>query len=1289
MTTIGDHDRAEQRDRLLYELPTNVVVAAGAGTGKTHRLAGLYLHLVAGLTDVPRRDGSPGPLAPEEIVATTFTREAAAEMRSRIEARLRRLCTTPLDELASQAGDAASWADELRRTCRRRRVSAPSREVFRRVLEALPRSTITTFHAWAGELVRSYPIEARVPPGFVLLEPEDSDALLARAMRDVLDRWLGDPNLADEAGPLTRAEAARRLLHSGVDLLEANVRSAILRLAEEGVDAPRLPIADSAPEAERAVRRRRALIDALGRLPEMRAPESRARRDGAARSDLPSWVAEAREHALAWERSADARAAEAFGVAVKRISEAVGRSSEAKDLLDEVLLRRNRTIAESAVSLLVEPERTRDAGALALATRVFLSEVQTAVAAAKRRARALDFGDVLRRARDLLAQDPEVQASVSSEIRALLVDEFQDTNALQRDLVYLVRQRADAIARRRPGAIPEASTLASTGLFLVGDRKQSIYAFRGADVAVFQRIALDLAGDDARALLGDAPLGAAPDGPSAGRVVTLDENRRSVDEVLAFVNALAAVDMRGHEQLSAVEQVVFQPALEDLRPVRHSGRADGAPVARVIVPTIVPPARGEAASEASADLLSALAIAGEVRALLADPARAELEGPLRRRDIAILLRTYAPLASLEFAFALHGVEYAVAAGRGLFATGEAADLEALARLLLDRRDRHALLSVLRGPFVALSDRALLGLCGPRGLELQGVPAGLGEGEAVRLQALLGVLDESRTQGPRLGAAATLRRAIEALGYEETLAMLPSGEARLRDLRRLLEHADRFPTGLASFTGWLTRGRQGELDEARGAVFDDEHDAVRILTVHASKGLEFRVVFATQVDHVGPRSVPGPLLVARGVDGLAIATKVSTAGQRDFGLGGRGLHDRALAADRAERQRLTYVALTRARDVLYAIARPSTREPDAASAAHSIARVLAERPSLAVRKELRPLLDPPPEVARVGEPLPPTRAFGEGELEGRATGSTVVTTALAEFAFCARRFRLLHVVGLPEHAPRARPLASVVDASELLVSPEPDGPETQEPELEVMPEQSSESEPPLPVGPLPSDPRAQGVLAHLALERVSYASAVGEGAVEYAESFLRAQGYDPADPVGAKVVARIVRFLRSPYARSLAEPRVRLERERPFVVELPSGVALRGTIDLVTVRPLADRTRIEVVDYKSGTGGPAAVRHYELQLRAYAAACVRGAIGGLPPGPIEVVAGIVFLGGGSGEPIWLDDRLGLDSPTNVAHIDQVARRLLDARARGQWPGIDRPACLSVRCGFFPLCHPERS
>jgi len=1224
-------------DRLLYELPTNVVVAAGAGTGKTHRLAGLYIHLIAGLTDVPHRSGALGPLLPEAIVATTFTREAAAEMRSRIEDRLRALASSSLDALVERDGGEKAWADELRQTCARRSVPHPPRALFARAVEALPRGAITTFHAWAGELVRAYPIEARVPPGFALLEPEDADALIATATQTVANTWLDDGS---------KSVPMRRLLHSGIALLEKNVRSALMRAAEEGVDLGALLLADGDADIASARNERSGLLRTLARAIEL-APRK-------PRVDPAALLADARSHALSWEREPTAATADAFGVAVKAIFDATPRNSEARAALAESVQRDNGSVYDNAVALLTAPERTSRARELAAHTRSFLADVAASVANQKRRMRALDFGDVLRRARDLLLENPEVQASVVNEVRALLVDEFQDTNALQRDLVYLARQRPEAVAERAPGAPPDPSTLSSTGLFLVGDRKQSIYAFRGADVAVFQQIALEIAGDEARTLLGVETTARSP---QTGRVVSLDVNRRSVDTILAFVNALAAVDMRGHSALAPVEQVVFHPELESLRAVR-SAEGDGP---RVIVPMIDAPQN----NSASPDLLAALAVAGEIRALLAERPQ------LRKRDIAILIRTYAPLSSLEFALALHGIEYAVAAGRGLFATTEAGDVEALARLLLDPRDRHALLAVLRGPLVALTDRALLALARSDGLSLPRdatEASSLDDGERARLGALLEVLEETRRHGARLGAATTLRRALDALGYEQTLALLPSGEARIRDVRRLLEHAERFNTGLAAYADWLRRGREGELDEARGAVFDDEHDAVRILTIHGSKGLEFPVVFALQIDHAGPKSIQGPLLVARGATGLALATRAEVAGTNGLGVGGRALHERALAADRAERQRLSYVALTRARDLLYLVARPGTRI-DEHSVARSIGTVLENDPELALQKVLPVVLEPAAPERPSTLSIEPPR-FGEGPFVVREAGSVVVTTALAEFATCARRFRLLQVVGLPEHAPRARPLGV---ASEVEVD-------------ELVEEQAPDDEAALPVGPLPTDPRAQGVLAHAALERAPIATATGEGAAAYADAFLRAEGYDPATEVGGRVAARIVRFLRSSYAASLTHPhaRVRIERERPFVVSLPSGVGLRGTMDLVVVRTLPDRTRIEVVDYKSGAGGANDVERYELQLRAYAAACARGAVGEIN-GPIEIVAGIAFLGSASGEPHWLRGDVG--HPSSIARIDAVARRLLEARARGEWPGIEPPGCVTIRCGFYPFCHPE--
>ncbi|MGZ5966343.1 MAG: UvrD-helicase domain-containing protein [Polyangiales bacterium] len=1209
----------DERDRLLYELPTNVVVAAGAGTGKTHRLSGLFIHLVAGLTEL-----ASGPIAPEAIVATTFTREAASEMRARIEDRLRLLAMHPLDELLAMPASSA-WASELASTCARRGVGAPDRSVFRRALEALPRATISTFHSWAGEIVRAHPIEAGVPPGFALLEPEEAEAIVARATDRVASAWI-------EHSEPGRRVAIRQLLSSGIEPLTTAVQSALARAAEEGVDPPSLLLADTEAHVAKARARRHELLADVARgLP----PRSAARQP----------LERAQAVALSLDRGEPRF--EEFADALEALRKSVMREVEIRDRFDAMLSRKSGTIRERVAPFANEPERTAAAHLLERETRTLLSEIAGHVAAEKRRLRAIDFGDVLRRARDLLLHHPEVQAEIGGEITALLVDEFQDTNALQRDLVYLVRQSPEAIARREPGIHPEPSSLRRTGLFLVGDRKQSIYSFRGADVGVFQQIALDLAGDDARALLGLAP----SDGPRVqglGRVVSLDENRRSVDGVLRFVNALAEIDMRGHPSLGAVEQVVFRAELEALRAVRPEGDA----FPRVIVPTIEAPEQ-----EVSGDLVAAMAIAGELRTLL------ENEPDVRPRDIAILIRTYAALPALEFALSLHGLEHAVSAGRGLFATAEAGDLDAFVRLAIDRLDRHAVLAVLRGPWVSLSDGALLALARTHGIALPADASaldGLDEGERRRLGRLLSVLEDLDRHGARLGAAASLSRAIERLAVEETLALLPAGEARIRDLRKLVSLADRFPTGLAAFARFLAQGRAGDLDEARGAIFDEEHDAIRVLTIHASKGLEFPIVVVMQLDHAGPPSRPGPFICARGEQGLAIAARVD----RDLGLGGRVLHDRAIAFDRAERQRLTYVALTRARDRLYVVSTPRKRQPDASSAAHAVSRVLEDEPELA---EQRPLAAKLVALAPRARPeLPPLRvAFGEGPFRAARAGSTVVTTALADYAACPRRFRLLHVVGLPEQVPRARPIE--LPDLDALDAPDPST---------VDAESVS-----LPTSPIPSDPRIQGVLAHAALERAP-ASAFGEGAQLYAETFLRNEGWDPK---GGEVADRIVRFLRSSFAVSLLDSGVRIARERPFVVALPSGVALRGTIDLVVVRPRPGGARVEIVDYKSGQISRDLSRH-GFQLRAYAAACASGALADLlPEGRTEIVAGISFLGSGNGEPIWLDE--GADLAGEVARIDELAGHLLDARLRGEWPGVAPARCRTLRCGFLPLCHPE--
>src|SRR5690606_22231807 len=124
-------------------------------------------------------------------------------------------------------------------------------------------------------------------------------------------------------------------------------------------------------------------------------------------------------------------------------------------------------------------------------------EVQRSLRARRRAGGALGFGDLIRLARDGLLERPDLQARATEELDVLLVDEFQDTSRVQRDLVLLLCQATAAARRRAPGVLPDPSELRPRGLVVVGDRKQSIYAFRGADVSVYARFAAELAGQAA------------------------------------------------------------------------------------------------------------------------------------------------------------------------------------------------------------------------------------------------------------------------------------------------------------------------------------------------------------------------------------------------------------------------------------------------------------------------------------------------------------------------------------------------------------------------------------------------------------------------------------------------------------------------------------------------------------------------------------------------------------------------------------------------------------------------
>jgi len=487
--------------------------------------------------------------------------------------------------------------------------------------------------------------------------------------------------------------------------------------------------------------------------------------------------------------------------------------------------------------------------------------------------------------------------AIRRRLRVLIIDEFQDTDAAQRDIAFALAGLDEA----DPGPVPR--------LMLVGDPRQSIYGFRGADVAVW---------NDARRRLcgGDPPL-------------ELTGNFRAQPGVVEFVNrvASAAIETTGAAvgALDPALRIEYSP----LEAMRRAGPGQGIDWLDCSV---------EGGSAEATRALEARLVRARVRGLLADgrlPDADAADGhrPVRASDIAILARTRRGLEPVDRALREARIPTHNAAGLGLSGRPEVLDLVTVLRLLVDPTDDYHALAFLRSPFVGLRDEVIarfrLDPNARRGPLLRQTARHLdrvARGEAewfeapehpsvgpVEREALargLAGLAAGRSLLDRAPTSELLEDILQRTGYRLHLALRPGTEEALSSIERfvaLLDEDRRLPAA-AFLEGW---DRWGDRDPGlpRGPLHGVVDGAVTLQTIHTAKGLEWPIVILLQAgdgfrDRLNDRFVIdphlGPVLMPtrneRGPLALAIA-------------------DRALAAEQAEEARLLYVALTRARDRL--------------------------------------------------------------------------------------------------------------------------------------------------------------------------------------------------------------------------------------------------------------------------------------------------------------------------------------------------------------------------------------
>ena len=775
-------------------------------------------------------------LTPSQIVAITFTEKAAEEMRARV---------VQAVAARTQQNDTRNW---------------------RSLLTQVEWAPLTTIHSFCASLLREFGVLLELDPDFVVVDENEFAALLDEMIQDVLRGCLSSGD-----------DALRRLLAHYPSQLTDYIGQAYRSLRTNGL-SPSQARQVTSQTYEDAMATGDSLVDRIA--------------DSV--SELQSICA---EKEINWERP--------YGKKIHALLhrwlkfEAALRNDSSNRAVIKALedltsgnwygAKPARDIIHPAVKQLRSLSYVPQAAQLADDLLGLVAEVYEQVEQECRRRSWLNFDDLLLLCRDLLQNHPSVLAELRERWRVLMVDEFQDVNPVQGELVRLLAGLGENTS---DGYLPR--------LMIVGDRKQSIYAFRGADVTVFAKTMQDFPG-----------LG--------GEVAALKENFRSQPRLIQFFNRLFKQVFRDAEHLERAPLAFVDFSQDDIQePGREYTKPGGALVEVVEV------------DDPNDDVDEKLAASDwrrlEAKAMASYLGRLINDNAVPAGDIAVIFRRLTQVGVYEDAFRGAGLNFYTVRGRGFFDCQEVVDLSLAMSALLTPQDNLALVGFLRSPMAGLSDETLLALTYPDGHtfrslsdsinEAAPLPDWLGMEQSSRWQNILRLFKTLVPMARRMSPAELIECLLDATGIVPVLMSTPLGEQKVANLRKLLETA-REPQGtlrggVEGFWRGLKAMVESPSEDPQAPLLAEDAQVVRLLSVHQAKGLEFPIVILPDLDAGQGRG--GGLPISRdGVVGLKprdpLTNKLiqTTVSQR--------LADFQAAVEEAETARLFYVACTRAEERL--------------------------------------------------------------------------------------------------------------------------------------------------------------------------------------------------------------------------------------------------------------------------------------------------------------------------------------------------------------------------------------
>jgi len=848
----------------------HLAITANAGSGKTRVLVTRYVDLFEKFAD----------LMPRNVLTITFTENAAAELRTRITAEI-------TERLAS-----------IERSERERRMRLLT------LRDALPGAYISTIHTFASRILRAYPVEANIDASFAIVDAADEAVLLEDTIRSVfysaleeayeskeetsilhLFRTLGRHSVGELVRTLlknrSRTATIRKNLLSKTDdeiIIEWRAEfGSVLQYPQS--EETRTLITDLLPFCKKGVKGSKAkeagnkyfasktFFERCGDFHEF------ASKMIVAKGDRFS------SHVIDEDDLSDA---------IKQSStDFIGTYAQLKPLLES---------SPDSEQAFVDEHREY----LALQRSVFAlyDQVLSEYASLKAEYSLLDFEDLIEKLRSLL-EEPRIRTELREQFRFIMIDEYQDTDDDQFAIAKLLTE----------------SFGQWNNLTIVGDPKQTIYTFRNADAAVFRETADAIRNQHlSEGALKESATLRMNELEERGEIA-LAETFRMAPQPVAAINRLFRTVMQPHESIVGVEEVTYSDLI-----YARGGDQQGS------VEWICPLKVSSEEDESEEEIDETELIAKKIKWIVASKSKdyyigAEEPRPASYDDIAILLRSRTSLERVERALRAEEIPYAVAKGVGFYSQQEIVDITSYLTFLVSPHDDIAFAAVLRSPFFVISDVELFQIAhhrserrrdrkNPWSLWEQFVSYAEEHSEP-HLKRALEQLRVNLTLTGRTSSALMVEKIYAETGLYATLKDSPNGDQKIANLEKFLAQAresDRSGfSGLFDFVDRIQYLTDSEEQESQ-ADLADVQGAVRVMTVHAAKGLEFPIVIIPFLQRKFNFS-------SKGILDKELGLYIPAGDEERPPLISELIKLRSRANVISEEKRIFYVAGTRARDHL--------------------------------------------------------------------------------------------------------------------------------------------------------------------------------------------------------------------------------------------------------------------------------------------------------------------------------------------------------------------------------------